>query len=196
MPRPGLTPASRPAPDRSHRGRGAEVDRKQLKPITTQDPYTTEPRPTERECVCAAGRGPSETGFGGAEKELLCLRASSLKPLQTKPASASRTYNSTLSGPRRPVFLPGGESETGSTSHSRPSGHHSAGTATVTLPLPKELAAPQETTKSRERSVASCFRVQSSPEPEGLDLAVGRAPLRGHSAEPRVYKCVSDLGLS
>lgn len=73
MPRPGLTPASRPAPNRGHRGRGAEEDRKQLKPITTQDPYSTEPCLTERECVWAAGRGPSETGFGGAEKELLCL---------------------------------------------------------------------------------------------------------------------------
>lgn len=52
MPRPGLTPASRPAPNRGHRGWGAEVDRKQLKPITTQDPYSTEPCLTERESVC------------------------------------------------------------------------------------------------------------------------------------------------
>jgi len=54
MPLQGI-PASRPAPDHDHRHQGAEVDTKQLKPITIQDPYQTKPRPTETERVWRAG---------------------------------------------------------------------------------------------------------------------------------------------
>lgn len=55
MPPQGLIPASRPAPDHDHRHQGAEVDGKQIKSITIQDPYPTKPCPKERDRVWWAG---------------------------------------------------------------------------------------------------------------------------------------------